>query len=112
MIFRRQSLEESEQVRFTEHVRPLRERGPQGHPVAVSRGDHLLQHPASYADGRFVGGFAGGDDVDWHSDQTYQVRPATGAMLYGIEVPQRRRRHLLGQPVRRVGPPARRTSSS
>jgi len=33
-------------------------------------------------------GFAGGDDVDWHSDQTYQRRPATGAMLYGTEVPR------------------------
>jgi taurine dioxygenase len=41
-----------------------------------------------YADGRFVGGFAGGDDVDWHTDQTYQVRPATGAMLFGTEVPR------------------------
>jgi alpha-ketoglutarate-dependent taurine dioxygenase len=87
IIFRRQSLEEEEQVRFTELF---------GHCESANRKD--IQSPyrdeiiyfstLRYADGRFVGGFAGGDDVDWHSDQTFKVRPATGAMLYGVEVPQ------------------------
>ena len=87
LIFRRQSLEESEQVRFSELF---------GHCESASRKDIESPYHAEiiyfstlrYADGRFVGGFAGGDDVDWHSDQTYRVRPATGAMLYGVEVPQ------------------------
>src|SRR5207248_5837584 len=41
-----------------------------------------------YADGRNVGGFSGGEDVDWHSDQTFRPSPATGAILYGVEVPK------------------------
>lgn len=87
MIFRRQSLEEAELVRFTEQF-----------GVCETTGRKDIQSPyqeqiiyfstLKYADGHFVGGFAGGDDVDWHSDQTYQVRPATGAMLYGTEVPR------------------------
>lgn len=87
MIFRRQSLDEPELVRFTERF---------GECEASFRKD--IQSPyfpqiiyfstLKYADGRFVGGFAGGEDVDWHSDQTYQVRPATGAILYGTEVPR------------------------
>ena len=87
LIFRRQSLEEEEQVLFTEQF---------GRCESANRKD--IQSPyreeiiyfstLRYADGRFVGGFAGGDDVDWHSDQTFKVRPATGAMLYGVEVPK------------------------
>lgn len=86
MIFRRQALEESELVKFTEHF---------GECDKTVRKD--IQSPyheeiiyfstLKYADGRFVGGFAGGEDVDWHSDQTFRVRPATGAILYGTEVP-------------------------
>lgn len=87
MIFRRQALEESELVRFSEHF---------GRCETSIRKD--IQSPyheqiiyfstLKYSDGRFVGGFAGGEDVDWHSDQTFQVRPATGAILYGTEVPR------------------------
>ncbi len=87
MIFRRQSLDEPELVRFTQRF---------GHCETSGRKD--IQSPyheqiiyfstLKYSDGRFVGGFAGGEDVDWHSDQTFQVRPATGAILYGTEVPR------------------------
>ncbi|WP_313623877.1 TauD/TfdA family dioxygenase [Achromobacter sp.] len=86
MIFRRQALDEPELVRFSEHF---------GVCDASFRKD--IQSPyheqviyfstLKYADGRHVGGFAGGEDVAWHSDQTYQLRPATGAILYGVEVP-------------------------
>ena len=87
LIFRRQSLEEDEQVTFSAKL---------GSCESAARKD--IQSPyhdeiiyfstLKYSDGRFVGGFAGGDDVDWHSDQTFQPRPATGAMLYGTEVPR------------------------
>jgi len=87
MIFRRQSLDEPELVRFTEQF---------GHCETSGRKD--IQSPyheqiiyfstLKYSDGRFVGGFAGGEDVDWHSDQSFQARPATGAILYGTEVPR------------------------
>jgi alpha-ketoglutarate-dependent taurine dioxygenase len=86
MVFRRQSLEEDEQVRFSNLF---------GSCESAARKD--IQSPyheeiiyfstLRYANGNFVGGFAGGDDVDWHSDQTFRVKPATGAILYGVEVP-------------------------
>lgn len=87
MVFRRQSLHESEQVRFSQFF---------GRCESANRKD--IQSPyfdeiiyfstLKYHDGRFIGGFAGGEDVDWHSDQTFRERPATGAMLYGVEVPR------------------------
>ncbi len=87
IVFPRQSLEEADRVRFTEQF---------GHCESANCKD--IQSPyhdeiiyfstLRYADGRFVGGFAGGDDVDWHSDQTLpRSSLATGAMLYGLEVP-------------------------
>ncbi|TFZ02751.1 TauD/TfdA family dioxygenase [Ramlibacter henchirensis] len=87
MIFRRQSLEESELVRFTEHFGRCETTGRKD--IQSPYQEQIIYFSTlKYADGRFVGGFAGGDDVDWHSDQTYQVRPATGAMLFGTEVPR------------------------
>ena len=87
MVFRRQSLEESEMVRFTEHFGRCETTGRKD--IQSPYHEQIIYFSTlKYADGRFVGGFAGGDDVDWHSDQTYQVRPATGALLYGTEVPR------------------------
>lgn len=87
MIFRRQSLEESELVRFSEHFGRCESTGRKD--IQSPYQEQIIYFSTlKYADGRFVGGFAGGDDVDWHSDQTYQVRPATGAMLFGTEVPR------------------------
>jgi len=87
MVFRRQALDESELVRFTALFGTCE--------TTVRRDIQSPYHPEiiyfstlKYHDGRFVGGFAGGEDVDWHSDQTFQVRPATGAILYGTEVPR------------------------
>jgi alpha-ketoglutarate-dependent taurine dioxygenase len=87
IIFPRQALDESELVRFTEQF-----------GVCETSGRKDIQSPyheqiiyfstLKYSNGCFVGGFAGGEDVDWHSDQTFQVRPATGAILYGTEVPR------------------------
>jgi alpha-ketoglutarate-dependent taurine dioxygenase len=87
MIFRRQSLEESELVRFTERFGKCETTGRKD--IQSPYQEQIIYFSTlKYANGNFVGGFAGGDDVDWHSDQTYQVRPATGAMLYGTEVPR------------------------
>ena len=87
MIFRRQSLEESELVRFTERFGKCETSGRKD--IQSPYHEQIIYFSTlKYADGHFVGGFAGGDDVDWHSDQTFQARPATGAMLYGTEVPR------------------------
>ena len=105
MVYRRQSLEESELVRFTEHFGRCETSGRKD--IQSPYHEQIIYFSTlKYADGRFVGGFAGGDDVDWHSDQTFQVRPATGAHAVRHRSAARRRRHLLGQPVRRLGPPA------
>jgi taurine dioxygenase len=87
MVYRRQSLEESELVRFSEHFGRCETSGRKD--IQSPYHEQIIYFSTlKYADGRFVGGFAGGDDVDWHSDQTFQVRPATGAMLFGTEVPR------------------------
>jgi taurine dioxygenase len=87
MVFRRQSIEESELVRFSEHFGRCETTGRKD--IQSPYQEQIIYFSTlKYANGNFVGGFAGGDDVDWHSDQTYQVRPATGAMLYGTEVPR------------------------
>jgi taurine dioxygenase len=87
MIFRRQSLDESELVRFSEYFGRCESTGRKD--IQSPYHEQIIYFSTlKYSDGRFVGGFAGGEDVDWHSDQTYQVRPATGAILYGTEVPR------------------------
>ena len=106
IVFPRQCLEEADQVKFTSLL---------GKCETANRKD--IQSPyheeiiyfstLRYADGRFVGGFAGGDDVDWHSDQTFIARPATGAILYGVEVRDTRAGSRIGarliQPLDRAG---------
>jgi alpha-ketoglutarate-dependent taurine dioxygenase len=87
LIFRRQILTEEELVSFSTDF---------GECEIVSRKDILSPYRPEiiyfstlrYADGRNVGGFAGGEDVDWHSDQTFRPQPATGAILYAVEVPR------------------------
>ncbi len=87
MIFRRQSLEENELVRFTELFGRCETSGRKD--IQSPYHEQIIYFSTlKYSDGRFVGGFAGGEDVDWHSDQTFQVLPATGAILYGTEVPR------------------------
>jgi taurine dioxygenase len=87
MIFRRQSLEEAELVRLSNRFGKCESTGRKDIQSPYQE-EIIYFSTLKYANGNFVGGFAGGDDVDWHSDQTYQVRPATGAMLYGTEVPR------------------------
>jgi taurine dioxygenase len=87
MIFRRQSLEESELVRFTDRFGKCETSGRKD--IQSPYHEQIIYFSTlKYANGNFVGGFAGGEDVAWHSDQTFQVRPATGAILFGTEVPR------------------------
>ena len=87
IIFRRQLLLEEDQVEFSSRF---------GKCVEIHRKDNVSPYESKvvyfstlrYADGRAVGGFSNGDEADWHSDQTYTPNPATGAMLYGAEVPR------------------------
>ena len=39
------------------------------------------------ADGHTIGGLGSGE-LNWHTDQSYVAEPATGAILYGVEMPE------------------------
>ena len=87
LIFPRQVLDEADQVAFS---------GRFGECIEIHRKDNVSPYESKivyfstlrYADGRLVGAFANGEEADWHSDQTYTPNPATGALLYGVEVPR------------------------
>ena len=87
IIFRRQLMQENEQVRFSSMF---------GECMEIHRKDNVSPYEPKivyfstllYKDGRPVGAFNNGDEASWHADQTYMARPATGAMLYGVEVPR------------------------
>lgn len=85
LLFRRQSLSESELVRFFSHF---------GQSEVIVRTDWQSRnrdeviHISNMKDasGRSIGGLGSGE-LDWHSDQSYMTHPATGALLYMVEMP-------------------------
>ena len=85
LLFRRQSLSESELVRFFSHF---------GKSEIIVRTDWQSRnrdeviHISNMKDasGRSIGGLGSGE-LDWHSDQSYMTHPATGALLYMVEMP-------------------------
>jgi taurine dioxygenase len=87
MVFRKQSIEESEQLAFSNAFGTC-ETIPRKDIVSPYHEEVIYFSTLRYADGSFIGGFAGGEDVDWHSDQSFQASPSTGALLYGLEVPK------------------------
>ncbi len=86
LIFRRQALSEAELVDFSARF---------GTPDVIVRTDWASrQHPEITritnlrdAAGAPLGGLGSGE-LDWHADQSYMPTPATGAILYGVEVPE------------------------
>ena len=85
LLFRRQYLSESELVRFFSHF---------GKSEVIVRTDWQSRnrdeviHISNMKDasGRSIGGLGSGE-LDWHSDQSYMTHPATGALLYMVEMP-------------------------
>jgi taurine dioxygenase len=85
LVFRRQALSEKELVAFSARF---------GRPEIIHRTDWVsADHPevaflSNLRDneGKTIGR-TGTDDIDWHTDQSYVLKPATGAILYGIEIP-------------------------
>ena len=85
LIFRRQSLSEAELTSFFSHF---------GDTAIIVRTDWQSQNQAEVihisnmkdASGQSIGGLGSGE-LDWHSDQSYMVNPATGALLYMVEMP-------------------------
>ena len=85
VVFRRQALSEQELVNFSRCF---------GTPQIVHRRDWISpEHPEVIfisnlhdKEGNNIG-MAGTGDLDWHTDQSYVVNPATGSVLYGVEIP-------------------------
>lgn len=86
LLFRRQALSEHELVAFSAQF---------GKPEIIVRTDwQSVTQPEVIQisnmrnqDGQSIGGLGAGE-LDWHSDQSYVVNPATGAALYMVEMPR------------------------
>ena len=85
MLFRRQALSEDELADFSARLGPLERvvRTEWASPVRPEVG--LI---SNLRDGRSnpIGGLGDGE-LEWDSDQSYMLHPATGAMLYALELP-------------------------
>jgi len=85
LVFRRQALREAELVAFCALF---------GQPECTVRSDWASPTTpevtvlSNLKDGlgRPIGGLGDGE-LQWHSDQSYMLRPATGAALYALELP-------------------------
>jgi taurine dioxygenase len=85
LVFRRQALSERELARLSAHFGPLERvvRTEWASPVVPEIG--LI---SNLKDGQAkpIGGLGDGE-LQWHSDQSYMMKPATGAALYAVELP-------------------------
>jgi taurine dioxygenase len=84
IVLRDQALDETAQVRFAERFGELS-------PIHTSRYSETGNPAIMYVgnrqkDGKIIGALPVGE-MQFHSDQCYQARPAAGTMLYAIEIP-------------------------
>jgi taurine dioxygenase len=85
IVLRAQKLDEEAQVRFAERFGELS-------PIHTSRHSETNNPAVMYVgnrkqDGKIIGALPLGE-MQFHSDQCYQERPAMGTMLYSIEIPE------------------------
>ena len=85
LVFRRQALSEDELADFSARFGPL-ERTVRSDWASPVRPEVSLISNLKDAQARPIGGLGDGE-LQWHSDQSYMMRPATGAMLYALELP-------------------------
>lgn len=84
ILLRDQTLSEDDQVRFAEKF---------GLPAVIHTTQFVRNHPAVMLisnireDGKPIGALPDGE-MQFHSDQCHQERPATASMLYALEVPR------------------------
>jgi taurine dioxygenase len=85
LVFRRQALSEHELAQFSARFGPLERivRTDWASPVVPEVG---VISNLKDAQARPIGGLGDGE-LQWHSDQSYMINPATGAMLYALELP-------------------------
>jgi len=85
LVFRRQALSERELAGFGALFGPLERivRTEWASPAVPEVG---LISNLKDGQARPIGGLGDGE-IQWHSDQSYMMNPATGAMLYALELP-------------------------
>src|SRR6266851_1643959 len=85
LVFRRQALSEHELANFSALFGQLERvvRTEWASPVVPEVG---LISNLKDGEARPIGGLGDGE-LQWHSDQSYMMNPATGAMLYAVELP-------------------------
>ncbi|MBV9376738.1 MAG: TauD/TfdA family dioxygenase [Alphaproteobacteria bacterium] len=85
LVFRRQALSEQELAQFSAHFGPLERvvRTEWASPAVPEIG---LISNLKDGQARPIGGLGDGE-LQWHSDQSYMMNPATGAALYAVELP-------------------------
>ena len=85
LVFRRQALGEAELAAFCALFGPLERtvRTDWASPIVPEIG---IISNLKDGQGRPIGGLGDGE-IEWHSDQSYMMHPATGAALYALELP-------------------------
>lgn len=84
LVFRRQCLSEDELADFCGNFGPLEltVRTDWASPVRPEVG---IISNLKDGEGKAIGGLGDGE-LQWHSDQSYMMNPATGALLYAVEI--------------------------
>src|SRR5439155_14399614 len=85
LVFRRQALSEVELAAFCALFVPL-ERTVRSDWASPTNPEVTVLSNLKDALGHPIGGLGDGE-LQWHSDQSYMLEPATGAALYALELP-------------------------
>ena len=85
LVFRRQALNEAELAAFCARF-GLLERTVRSDWASPSVPEVTVLSNLKDGLGRPIGGLGDGE-LQWHSDQSYMIKPATGAALYALELP-------------------------
>lgn len=85
LVFRRQALSEGELAAFCVLVGTL-ERTVRSDWASPTTPEVTIVSNLKDGFGRPIGGLGDGE-LQWHSDQSYMLHPATGAALYALELP-------------------------
>lgn len=85
LVFRRQALSEAELAAFCALLGPL-ERTVRSDWASPTVPEVTVLSNLKDGLGRPIGGLGDGE-LQWHSDQSYMLKPATGAALHALELP-------------------------
>ena len=86
LVFRRQALSEDEIVAFSARFGEI-EMVVRTDWQSPNRPEVIQISNMKDGQGRSIGGLGAGE-LDWHSDQSYMCNPATGSLLYMVEMPR------------------------